>query len=82
MCHVSCVLCNAVQSSQIRNTYTQRVSLIGHLFTQVLPVPLPCDSREAKSGMCFWAGEAMKHETQVEVLQDIRLLARHLATAW
>jgi len=86
--HACTLLAN--QANQIRNSYCLRVSLIAHLFTQVLPLPLPPASADAGAGggwgpgggaRCFWAGQRMHHETQVEILQDVRLLARHLATA-
>lgn len=77
--HACTLLAN--QAAQIRNTYSKRLSLITHLFTQVLPLPLPFDSPEAKAGKCFWAAAPMRYETQLKILEDLRLLGRHLATA-
>jgi len=80
LCVNACTLL-ANQAGQIRNSILLRLSLLQHLFLQVLPIPLPIDSPEAAKGLCFWGGAPWRHETQVEVLQDLRLLARHFATA-
>jgi hypothetical protein len=65
LCVNACTLL-ANQSGQIRNSYLLRLSLVQHLFLQVLPAPLPVGSDEAAAGRCFWRGRVpMKHETQV-----------------
>ena len=40
------------QTDQIKNSYLLRVSLITHVFTEVIPLPLPRD--HAKLSQCLW----------------------------
>ena len=69
----------------MRNSYCLRAAAITHLFTHVLPLPLPRPAGQkqplALDNGCFWTGRAMRHETQAAILQALRLLARHLACA-
>ena len=68
-----------MSAAQVRNSYCLRFAAVTHLFTHVLPLPLPPDSPQAQAGECFWSGRPMRHETQVAVLHSLRLVARHLA---
>jgi len=54
----------ANQQGHIANTYCLRVSLLQHLVTSVIPLPLPC-SHPARAERCFWARAPMRYETQV-----------------
>jgi hypothetical protein len=65
----------------VRNSYHLRFAAISHLFTNVLPIPLPPDNSGAKSPHCFWTSSEMRHETQTALLHSLGLLARHLACA-
>ena len=75
---------------QVRNSYCLRAAAITHLFTNVLPIPMPPESAPAlvgndgknHGGKCFWTGSPMRHETQAAVLQALRLISRHLACAY
>ena len=75
---------------QVRNSYCLRAAAITHLFTNVLPIPMPPESAPALVGndgknhgsKCFWTGSPMRHETQAAVLQALRLISRHLACAY
>jgi len=62
----------------MKNTYCHRISLIQHLVTRVIPLPLPLNhpNREAK---CFWASQPMRYETQADLLRLLDLLNRHYA---
>ena len=58
----------ANQQSLIRNSACLRVSLLQHLFTAVLPLPLPLDDPE-RERRCFWREEGVRHETQAQLLR-------------
>lgn len=62
----------------MKNTYCHRISLIQHLVTRVIPLPLPLNhpNRETK---CFWASQPMRYETQADLLRLLDLLNRHYA---
>ena len=66
------------QMSLMKNTYCHRVSLIQHLITRVIPIPLPLNHphRETK---CFWARQPMRYETQADLLRLLDLVNRHYA---
>jgi hypothetical protein len=70
----------ANQRSVMRNTYELRVALIQHLFTQVIPIPLPVDHPHAAT-QCFWRAQEMRYETQADLLHVLRALCRHFACA-
>lgn len=67
------------QTETIKNTYMLRVSLIQHLFTSVLPVPLPC-THSQRDTLCLWRAEPMRYERQIEMLRLMRLICRHYTT--
>ena len=66
----------------IKNTYCLRVALIQHLFTRVLPLPLPLRHPRRK-GQCFWGAtdRTMRRETQSDLLRLLRSVAQHFAAA-
>lgn len=70
------------QSDLIKNTYCLRLSLLQHLFTTVIPLPLPHNHPD-RDTRCFWASanraEPMRHETQSDILRLLHLLCRHYA---
>ena len=70
----------ANQQSLIRNSACLRVSLLQHLFTAVLPLPLPLDDPE-RERRCFWREEGVRHETQAQLLRLVSLLAQHHVAA-
>eukprot|EP01060_Flectonema_neradi_P013755 TRINITY_DN2047_c2_g1_i1.p1 TRINITY_DN2047_c2_g1~~TRINITY_DN2047_c2_g1_i1.p1 ORF type:complete len:4005 (+),score=760.52 TRINITY_DN2047_c2_g1_i1:105-12119(+) len=61
------------QSTEIPN-YTQMIfMLIAHLFTRVIPVPLPLNVSRDK---CFWRRQDFRYETQQTLLQQLDSLSR------
>ena len=65
------------QTETIKNTYMLRVAMIQHVFTQVIPIPMPINHPD-RASLDIWA-QPMKYETQVELLRVIRLISRHYA---
>jgi hypothetical protein len=74
--HICTLLAN--QKDHIKNSYILRAALIQHVFTKVLPVPLPRDHPQLKC--CLWR-QAVRYETQVDVLRNLCLLSRHYSAA-
>ena len=66
------------QTEIVKNSYALRIALIQHLFTQVLPLPLPVD--HPKKDQCMWM-QPMRYETQLDILRSILLVARHFAAS-
>jgi hypothetical protein len=60
-CDNQCTLLS-YQTDQIKNTYQLRVALIQHLFTRVIPMPLPHD--HPRKHLCMWS-QPIRYETQV-----------------
>jgi hypothetical protein len=58
------------QRRLLKNTYYLRVALIQHLFTAVLPMPLPLD-HPCRDSHCFWASQPMRYETQADILRSL-----------
>lgn len=48
------------QRRLLKNTYCLRVALVQHLFTAVLPMPLPLDHPQ-RDDHCFWASKVRAH---------------------
>ena len=65
------------QTETIKNTYMLRVAMIQHVFTQVIPIPMPINHPD-RAHLDLWA-QPMKYETQVELMRVIRLISRHYA---
>jgi hypothetical protein len=76
--NLCCLLSN--QRDIVRNSYTLRVCLITHLFTRVIPLPLPITSPRRKTE-CFWHAQPIRYETQADILRLLNLLCRHFACA-
>ena len=78
--HLCTLLSN--QRKYVKNTYMLRVSLVQHVFTHVLPLPLPHNHPD-KATKCFWSSRAkgMRYETQVDILRLLEMVARHFAAA-
>ena len=72
-----CAHCSRYQTETIKNTYMLRVAMIQHVFTQVIPIPMPINHPD-RASLDIWA-QPMKYETQVELLRVIRLICRHYA---
>ncbi|CAN0257367.1 unnamed protein product, partial [Ectocarpus sp. 12 AP-2014] len=70
------------QRNVMKNTFFLRASLITHLVTRVIPIPLPNASPKA-SKECFWqaTGRTMRYETQSHILRLLDLVSRHFAAA-
>jgi hypothetical protein len=66
------------QSEHMKNSYSMRVALIQHLFTEVIPLPLPFN--HPKKASCMWS-QSMSYPFQVEILRNIRLISQHFAAA-
>ena len=65
---------------KLNNSYGRRVALIQHLFTRVVPLPLPV-SHPKRDESCFWYSNPMRYETQLDLLRLLDLCTRHFATA-
>ena len=76
--HLCQLLAN--QATEVRDSYAIRVSLIQHLFTTVVPLPLPCTHPE-RATRCFWASQSLRYETQKDLLQLLHLVTRHFSAA-
>ncbi len=70
----------ANQADIVRNSYTLRICLIQHLFTRVLPLPMPFYHPE-KGARCFWSSRDIRYETQADIMKLLSQLARHFAAA-
>ena len=70
----------ANQAGLLKHSISLRLALLQHLFTCVLPLPLPL-SHPARATRCFWAAQPCRYETQADVLALLRLLSRHYAAA-
>ena len=69
------------QKDLIKNTYCLRVALVQHLFTHVLPLPLP-HLHPRKDSQCFWGiNQDIRYETQVDILRLLEMLCRHFSAA-
>jgi hypothetical protein len=76
--HVCTLLAN--QCDLIKNTYCIRTSLIQHLFTRVLPMPLPYNHPD-RSRRCFWSCAPMRYADQADILRQLNLVCRHFSVA-
>lgn len=81
----TCGVCGllANQAHLIRHTYLLRFALLVHVLTRVLPLPSPrCDmttQAQTNAKECFWRRAPLRRETQVDLLDLLRRMSRHLA---
>ena len=75
-CDQLCTLL-AYQTETIKNTYMLRIAMIQHVFTSVIPIPMPINHPK-RATMDLWS-QPMKYETQLELMRLIRLISRHYA---
>jgi hypothetical protein len=63
-----CLLGN--QLGIVRNSYAHRAALVRHLFTRVVPLPLPLNHQQREE-LCFWgrAESSMRYATQIELVR-------------
>lgn len=80
-----CGVCNllANQAHLIRHTYLLRFALLVHVITRVLPLPCPRYNAKTQAQTpakeCFWRRAPLRRETQVDLLDLLRRISRHLA---
>ena len=66
----------AYQTATIANTYLHRVALIQHVFTRVIPLPMPHNHPKRKS-QCFWS-QPINFADQVDILRwDVDISPYH-----
>lgn len=72
----------AYQRDLVKNTYCIRVALIQHLFTRVIPLPLPIN-HPRRSQQCFWHAKSreMRYETQTDILRLLNVVSQHFSCA-
>ncbi len=70
------------QRDCVKHTYLHRMALITHLFTRVIPIPMPISHPEARHH-CFWQadGRLIRLETQTHILKRMELICRHFVAA-
>ncbi len=70
------------QQDCVKHTYLHRMALITHLFTRVIPIPMPTSHPEVQQ-QCFWQadGRTIRLETQVHILKQMELVCRHFVAA-
>ena len=83
--NICMLLANQRHLPMMKNTYCHRVVVIQHLFTRVVPIPLPVDHPDRATN-CFWASHGhgdggMRRETQSEILRLLHMICRHFVTA-
>jgi len=71
-------LCVLIENQQVSicDSYLHRAALIRHLFTRVIPLPLPLNHQN-RGGWCFWASAdgVLLYAQQVELLRLLNKLA-------
>ena len=68
----------AAQTNFIKNSFYIRVSLIQHLFTHVIPCPLPLD--DPNKSQCIWT-QPMHYHLQIDILRSLHRVCRHFVTS-
>lgn len=68
------------QRNITKNSYCVRAALLQHLFTRVIPLPLPLDHPEREM-QCFWASRPIRYETQADILRLLHGLTQQYAAA-
>jgi hypothetical protein len=70
----------ASQAAGIKNSGCIRVSLLEHLFTAVIPLPLPLDAPDRPT-RCFWHTARVGFLEQAGLVRLVGALAQHYAAA-
>ena len=74
----------AYQTEVTKNTFCLRVALVQHVFTRVVPLPLP-PRHPQRDTHCFWAAahreRTLRYETQVDLMRLLNAVAQHFAAA-
>jgi len=72
----------ANQSHLVKNSFCLRTALIQHVFTHVIPLPLP-STHPQKNVQCFWHGKDrnMRYETQSDIMRSLHMVAQHFSCA-
>jgi hypothetical protein len=61
------------QKDTIKNSYLHRAALMQHLFTRVIPLPLPQNEDQSE---CFWGSCQMRYADQADILRLLDMLCR------
>lgn len=77
-CDHQCLLLNQ-QATFVVNRDHLILSLITHTFTEVVPMPRPCDDKRAD--LCFWGQQKMRGERQLDLLMILRRLMQQFAVS-
>ena len=70
----------AYQRHIVKNTFCLRVALVRHLFSNVIPMPLPAHHPK-RATQCFWHSQPMRYETQADLLRLLNVVGQHFAAA-
>jgi hypothetical protein len=62
------------QRDTVKNSYLHRITLLQHLFTRVIPLPLPPTEDPSK---CFWRSSPIRYADQADILRLLNILCRH-----
>ncbi len=65
----------AYQTATIANSYLHRVALIQHVFTRVIPLPMP-HNHPLRLSQCFWS-QPLRYADQVDILRLLMMVSRH-----
>lgn len=68
------------QSTAIKNSGCIRVALLQHIFTGVIPLPLPLTHPD-RASRCFWHSASVSFQEQAAMIRLAGLLAQHYAAA-
>lgn len=64
------------QAAMVKNSYLHRAAMIQHLFTRVIPLPLPHNHPE-RNQRCFWHAQPLRYADQADILRSLEMLCRH-----
>jgi len=63
------------QQKTIKNTYLHQISLLQHVFTRVIPLPLPWN-HPLKQKHCFWT-QPIRYSDQVDIMRSLNRCCQH-----
>ena len=69
-----------VQSHAVKNSSFLKISLIQHTFTQLLPLPFPDGSEEAKTKACVWRSPLL-YAQQLDLMLLLQRIIEHFAAS-